>query len=72
MMESAEFRDLVGDFFGRRATQTSFSPSTLNWSGTLYETFPFRCGLNGEHNTFNGGGSRCLPTSSLRSSSTAS
>lgn len=55
MMESIEFRDLVFDFFGRKATQTSYSRSTLRWSGTIYETFRFECGLDGDHGTFAGG-----------------
>lgn len=54
-MESDEFRDLVDGFFGPRATQVEYSASTVVWTGTLYESFVFQCGLNGPYGTFGGG-----------------
>lgn len=54
-MNADDFRDLVSDFFGRRATQVDYGPPTLMWSGVLYESFVFECGLDDDYGTFSGG-----------------
>ncbi len=54
-MESQEFYELVSGYFGAKAIQKSFTRSTGVFTCTLYESFRFECGLDGEHGTFTGG-----------------
>jgi len=51
-METAEFFDLVEDFFGDRATMKGFNRSHAEFTATLYETFRVTCGLGGDHGEF--------------------
>jgi len=54
-MNSKEFHDLVDGFFGPKATQTSYARARMVYTCTLYETFRFTCGLDGEHGEFSAG-----------------
>jgi len=54
-METAEFFDLVEDFFGARATAKGFDKADAEFTATLYETFRVTCGLGGEHGEFGAG-----------------
>ncbi len=54
-MESNDFNILVKRFFGQRATQRTYARETKVFTAILYETFPLRCGLDGEHGTFTAG-----------------
>jgi hypothetical protein len=54
-MDSNEFYDLVSGFFGPRVTQEGYVEATSIYTCTLYESFGFKCGLDGEHGTFTGG-----------------
>ncbi|MGX5694882.1 hypothetical protein ACWKWP_01680 [Agromyces soli] len=54
-METAEFFDLFEDYWGQRASNTEYASQARTVSCILYDAFPFRCGLNGEHNTFQAG-----------------
>lgn len=50
-----QFHALVRGFWGAKASVVSFSPSTIVFTCVLYDSFDFRCGLDGEHHTFTGG-----------------
>jgi len=55
MMDSDTFHTLVKGFFGRRATGRTYDPVSTVFTCVLYETFPFKCGLDGEHGSFSAG-----------------
>jgi hypothetical protein len=54
-VESHDFFGLVRDYFGAKATDEVVAHSTSVYRCTLYETFRFECGLDGEHGEFGGG-----------------
>jgi hypothetical protein len=54
-MNSDDFYDLVADFFGPRATQLAYVEPPIVVTCTLYESFRFTCGLDGEHGEFGAG-----------------
>ncbi|MFW8745140.1 hypothetical protein [Mesorhizobium japonicum] len=49
-MKTAEFFDLIEEFFGPRAEATDSSGA--EFTGILYETFAVRCALGGDHGEF--------------------
>jgi hypothetical protein len=51
-VEPFDFYDLVNEFFGHRATQVGFDDTAKVFTCILYETFPFTCGLDGNHGEF--------------------
>jgi len=54
-MDSKEFLDLVDGIFGAKATQIGYARARMVYTCTLYETFRFKCGLDGEHGEFGAG-----------------
>lgn len=54
-MQTAEFFDLVEDFFGPRAVEKAFEVSEARVTVTLYETFRVTFGLDGDHGQFGAG-----------------
>jgi len=54
-MESRDFFNLVRDYFGDKVTDEVVVHSTSVYRCTLYESFKFECGLDGEHGEFGGG-----------------
>jgi hypothetical protein len=61
-MNAQEFYDLVSSYFGPRVTQEGYAEATRVYTGTLYETFRVRCGLDGDHGEF-GAGIECADAS---------
>lgn len=54
-MESGEFFTLIRDYFGAKIVDEAVDHSAVVLRCTLYESFKFECGLNGEHGEFGGG-----------------
>ena len=54
-MESMEFYKLFISYWGKKASMVQFDKEGKVIQCTLYDSFPFRCGLGGNYGTFEGG-----------------
>jgi hypothetical protein len=50
-----ELRDLVGEYFGAKATDTHISEADKRVVCILYDSFMFECNFNGRYGAFGGG-----------------